>query len=160
MKQSVNELIERYRDNLFAVAFHMCKNAADADDIVQETFLQYYLSGKNFDNEQHIRSWLIRVAINKAKNVNHSFWRQHKVPLEEYMETLVFETPEDGELFETVMNLPDKYRIVIHLYYYEDFSIREIAKTLRLTENTIKVRLMRGRKMLREVLKEEWNYDE
>ena len=58
------------------------------------------------------------------------------------------------------MNLPDKYRIVIHLYYYEDFSIREIAKTLRLTENTIKVRLMRGRKMLREVLKEEWNYDE
>ncbi len=76
------------------------------------------------------------------------------------METLVFETPEDGELFETVMNLPDKYRIVIHLYYYEDFSIREIAKTLRLTENTIKVRLMRGRKMLREVLKEEWNYDE
>ncbi len=160
MKQSVNELIERYRDNLFAVAFHMCKNAADADDIVQETFLQYYLSGKNFDNEQHIRSWLIRVAINKAKNINHSFWRQHKVPLEEYMETLVFETPEDGELFETVMNLPDKYRIVIHLYYYEDFSIREIAKTLRLTENTIKVRLMRGRKMLREVLKEEWNYDE
>ncbi len=160
MKQSVNELIERYSDNLFAVAFHMCKNAADADDIVQETFLQYYLSGKNFDNEQHIRSWLIRVAINKAKNVNHSFWRQHKVPLEEYMETLVFETPEDGELFETVMNLPDKYRIVIHLYYYEDFSIREIAKTLRLTENTIKVRLMRGRKMLREVLKEEWNYDE
>ena len=160
MKQSVNELIERYSDNLFAVAFHMCKNAADADDIVQETFLQYYLSGKKFDNEQHIRSWLIRVAINKAKNVNHSFWRQHKVPLEEYMETLVFETPEDGELFETVMNLPDKYRIVIHLYYYEDFSIREIAKTLRLTENTIKVRLMRGRKMLREVLKEEWNYDE
>ena len=160
MKQSVNELIERYRDNLFAVAFHMCKNAADADDIVQETFLQYYLSGQNFDNEQHIRSWLIRVAINKAKNINHSFWRQHKVPLEEYMETLVFETPEDGELFETVMNLPDKYRIVIHLYYYEDFSIREIAKTLRLTENTIKVRLMRGRKMLREVLKEEWNYDE
>ena len=148
MKQSVNELIERYRDNLFAVAFHMCKNAADADDIVQETFLQYYLSGKNFDNEQHIRSWLIRVAINKAKNINHSFWRQHKVPLEEYMETLVFETPEDGELFETVMNLPDKYRIVIHLYYYEDFSIREIAKTLRLTENTIKVRLMRGRKKI------------
>ena len=120
MKQSINALVQRYRDNLFAVAFNICKNAADADDVVQETFLQYYVTGKNFENEQHIRAWLIRVAINRAKNINHSFWRQHKMPLEDYMETLVFETPEDETLFETVMGLPEKYRIVIHLYYYED----------------------------------------
>ena len=160
MKQPVTGLMERYCDNLFAVAFNVCKNAADADDIVQETFLEYYLTAKNFETEQHIRSWLIRVAINKAKNVNRSFWRQHKVSLEEYMETLVFETPEDEALFETVMSLPDKYRIVIHLYYYEDYSVHEIAKALRLTENNVRVRLMRGRKILREVLKEEWENDE
>ena len=76
MKQPINELVERYRDNLFAVAFHVCKNAADADDVVQDTFLQYYLTGKKFENEQHIRAWLIRVAINRAKNVSRSFWRQ------------------------------------------------------------------------------------
>ena len=122
MKQPINELVERYRDNLFAVAFHVCKNAADADDVVQDTFLQYYLTGKKFENEQHIRAWLIRVAINRAKNVSRSFWRQHKQPLEEYMGTLAFETPQDQELFEAVMGLPEKYRIVIHLYYYEDFS--------------------------------------
>ena len=160
MKQSINALVQRYRDNLFAVAFNICKNAADADDVVQETFLQYYVTGQNFENEQHIRAWLIRVAINRAKNINHSFWREHKMPLEDYMETLVFETPEDETLFETVMGLPEKYRIVIHLYYYEDYSVHEIASALKLTESNVKVRLARGRGMLRDALKEEWDNDE
>ena len=160
MKQLFNELEERYRDNLFAIAFNVCKNAADADDVVQDTFLQYYLTRKKFDNEQHIRAWLIRVAINKAKNINRSFWRQHKRPLEEYIETLVFTAPGDRELFETVMELPEKYRIVIHLYYYEDYSINEIAGVLKLTESNVKVRLLRGRQMLKEALKEEWKNDQ
>lgn len=160
MKQLFNELVERYRDNLFAIAFNVCKNTADADDVVQDTFLQYYLTRKKFDNEQHIRAWLIRVAINKAKNINRSFWRQHKRPLEEYIETLVFTAPGDRELFETVMELPEKYRIVIHLYYYEDYSINEIAGVLKLTESNVKVRLLRGRQMLKEALKEEWENDQ
>ena len=157
MKQTVEELAERYRDNLFAVAFHVCKNAADADDIVQETFLQYYVAKKEFDSEAHIRAWLIRVA---AKNVNRSFWRQHKVPLEEYMESLVFETQKEETLFETVMKLPQKYRIIIHLYYYEDYSVREIGEILSLKESNVKVRLSRGRKLLKEALKEDWDDDE
>ncbi len=160
MKQPTEELIGRYRDNLFSAAFQVCKNAADADDIVQETFLQYHVTKKEFDDEQHIRAWLIRVAVNKAKNVNRSFWRQHKVPLEEYMETLVFETPKEEELFETVMKLPQKYRIVIHLYYYESYSVREIAGILKLSESNVKVRLTRGRKLLRQALKEDWEDDE
>ena len=160
MKQLIKDLVERYQDNLFAVAFNVCKNAADADDIVQETFMQYYLANKEFDSEQHIRAWLIRVTINKAKNVTRSFWRQHKVSLEEYMETLAFETQKDSELFETVMNLPQKYRIVIHLYYYEEYSVHEIAGLLKLTESNVKARLSRGRNMLRQVLKEEWRDDE
>ncbi len=160
MRQTIEELTERYRDNLFAAAFNVCKNAADADDIVQETFLQYYVTKKEFDSEQHIRAWLLRVAINKAKNVNHTFWRKNKVPLEDYMETLAFETPQEETLFETVMRLPEKYRIIIHLYYYEDYSILEIAKVLKLTQSNVKVRLSRGRKLLKEVLKEDWEDDE
>ena len=120
MRQSVQELFEKYQNNLYAVAFNICKNAEDAKDIVQETFIQYYSLRKEFDNEQHIRAWLIRVAINKAKNINRSFWRKNKRPLEDYMESLTFETPESEELFETVMALPEKLRIVIHLLYYED----------------------------------------
>ncbi len=159
MRQTVEELSESYRDHVFAAAFSVCKNAADADDIVQETFLQYYTLQKEFDSEQHIRAWLIRVAVNKAKNVNLSFWRRNKVALEEYMETLAFETPHDETLFETVMSLPEKYRIIIHLYYYEDYSVREIASVLRLTESNVKVRLSRGRKLLKKALKEEWEDD-
>lgn len=159
MEQSMKELVERYRDNLFAIAFNICKNAADSDDIVQETFVQYYLTKQKFESEQHIRAWLIRVAINKAKNVTRTFWRQHKVPLEEYMETLVFEAPEDEALFETVMALPKKYRLVIHLYYYEEYSVHEIAAALKLTESNVKVRLSRARGMLKEQLKEGWDGD-
>ena len=160
MKPSVKELFEQYRNNLYAAAFNICGNAADAEDVVQDTFIQYYLLKKEFDNEQHIRAWLIRVAINKAKNTNRTFWRRNKVPLEDYMETLTFETLESGELFETVMKLPRKYRIVIHLFYYEDYTVHEIADILRITESNVKVRLSRGRVMLKEKLREVWEDDE
>ena len=157
MKQTVQELVALYQNNLFAAAFNVCKNAQDAEDIVQDTFIRYYTLNKEFDNEQHIRAWLLRVAINRAKNANHTFWRRNKLSLEDYMETLTFETPQSENLFETVMQLPEKYRIVIHLYYYEDYSVREIANILRLSESNVKVRLSRGRSLLKEVLKEEWD---
>lgn len=160
MKQPIQELIEQYRENLFAVAFNICKNAEDAEDIVQDTFIQYYTAKKEFDSEQHIRAWLIRVTINKAKNVNHTFWRRNKLSLEDYMESLTFETPESEGLFEAVMKLPEKYRIVIHLFYYEDYTVSEIAGILKLSESNVKVRLTRGRRMLKDTLKEEWNDDE
>lgn len=160
MKQSVQELVALYRNNLFAAAFHICKNAQDAEDVVQDTFIQYYTIKKEFDNEQHIRAWLIRVAINKAKNASRSFWRRNRLPFEDYMETLVFETPESADLFEVVMKLPEKYRIVIHLFYYEDYTVSEIANILKLSESNVKVRLSRGRGLLRNALKEGWDDDE
>lgn len=160
MRPSTQELVDRYRNNLYAVAFNVCKNAQDAEDVVQDTFIQYYSTRKQFETEQHVRAWLIRVAINKAKNVNNSFWRKNKVPLEEYMETLAFETKESAELFETVMRLPEKYRIAIHLFYYEDYTTNEIAEILKISVSNVKVRLSRGRSLLKETLKEEWEYDE
>lgn len=149
MKIEAELLADRYKNHLFAAAFHICKNAADAEDAVQETFLQYLITETQFENEQHIRAWLIRVAINKAKDISRSLWRNKSVPLEDYMAELTFETPESEILFEQVMRMPEKYRIVIHLFYYEDYSVREIAGILNLTENNVKVRLNRGRKLLR-----------
>lgn len=125
MRQSLHELAAMYQDNLFAVAFNICRNAQDAEDVIQDTFVQYYTTEKDFENEQHIRAWLIRVAVNKAKNVTRTFWRRNKLSIEDYMQTLTFETPESENLFETVMRLPEKYRIVIHLYYYEAMANRE-----------------------------------
>ena len=159
MRQPVQELAASYQGSLFAAAFNVCRNAQDAEDIVQDTFVQYYTTKKEFESEQHIRAWLMRVAVNKAKNINRTFWRRNKISIEEYMETLVFETPAAETLFETVMQLPDKYRIVIHLYYYEEYAVREIAQILKLSESNVKIRLSRGRAMLKETLKEEWDDD-
>lgn len=148
-----------YQDNLFAVAFNICQNTQDAEDVIQDTFVQYYTTKKEFENEQHIRAWLLRVVINKAKNVTRTFWRRNKISIEDYMETLTFDTPESETLFETVMQLPEKYRIAIHLYYYEDYAVREIADILKLSESNVKTRLSRGRAMLKKELKEEWDDD-
>lgn len=160
MRQPLQELIECYQGSLYAAAFSVCRNQMDAEDVVQETFVQYYTSKKEFEDRMHIRAWLLRVVINKAKNVNRTFWRRNKRSLEEYMETLPFEDSESRDLFEEVMKLPEKYRIVIHLFYYEDYSVREIAGILKLSESNVKTRLSRGREMLRNVLKEAWENDE
>ena len=132
----------------------------DAEAAVQETFVQYYTSRKEFENEQHIRAWLLRVVINKAKNINRTFWKKNKCSLEDYMENLSFSDSQSRNLFEEVMKLPDKYRIVIHLFYYEDYLVREIAEILKLSESNVKVRLSRGRALLKDSLKEEWENDE
>lgn len=160
MNLPVETLIEKYRNNIYAVAFNICKNPHDAEDVVQDTFIEYLSCKKEFQSEQHIRSWLIRVAINKAKNKNKSFFKRNSVPLEDYIQTLTFETEESSEIFEAVMKLPEKYRIVIHLFYYEDYSVNEIAQILKVTQNNVKVRLSRARLLLKSTLKEAWNDDE
>ena len=157
MRMETQALAEAYRDRLFAAAFQACKNAADAEDAAQEALLRYHVSEKQFESGEHIRAWLIRVAINCAKNASHSFWRRNTVPLEDYMETLEFDSGESREIFEAVMGLPEKYRLVIHLYYYEDYTVAEIAGILGLTQSNVKVRLNRGRKLLKPTLQEVWD---
>ena len=160
MRQPVQQLIERYQNSLYAAAFNTCQNQMDAEDVVQETFVQYYTSRKEFESGQHIRAWLLRVVINKARNINRTFWKKNKCSLEDYIETLTFPDSQSRDLFEEVMKLPDKYRIVIHLFYYEDYSVKEIAEILKLSQSNVKVRLSRARALLKESLKGEWNYDE
>ena len=164
MREPIEDLINEYQRNLFAAAFSICKNAEDANDVVQETFIQYYTSKKEFDDKQHLKAWLIRVAINKSKDMTRSFWRRNKSDLSPE------ELPEEGNenrmdpvemrLFDEVMRLPEKIRIVIHLHYYEELSVREIAQVLMATEGAVKMRLSRGRKMLKASLQEEWSDDE
>ena len=160
MRLDTHQLFETYRQNIFAAAFNVCKNADDAEDVMQETFLRYHRVNKQFESEQHIKAWLLRVAINGAKDVWRAGRRRNEVPLEDYMETLPFDSPESSALFEAVMALPANYRSVIHLFYYEDYTVQEIADILHLTQSNVKVRLNRGRAMLKQTLKEDWNDDE
>ena len=157
MRMETQALAETYRDRLFAAAFQVCGNAADAEDAAQEALLRYHISEKQFESVQHIRAWLLRVAINCAKNVNRSFFRRNTVPLEDYMDSLEFDSGESREIFREVMNLPETYRLVIHLYYYEDYSVAEIGRILGLTESNVKVRLSRGRQLLKKALQEVWD---
>lgn len=160
MRQPVEMLIEQYKNNIYAIAFNVCQNTQDAEDVVQDTFIQYISIKKEFETETHIRAWLIRVAINKAKNKTISFFRRNTLPLEDYTATLTFESADSSELFEAVMKLPEKYRVVIHLFYYEDYSVNEIADIQKISVSNAKTRLSRGRMLLKEMLKEAWEDDE
>ena len=160
MRLSVDEAFHRFGDRTFSAAFSVCRNHADADDAVQDTFIKYHSMGLDYESEEHIRAWLVRVAVNRAKDIAGSFWHRNRVDWEAYMDELPFESEEDRGLFEAVMRLPDKYRIVIHLFYYEEYAVSEIAKILRLREGTVKSQLNRGRKLLKTMLEEEWNRDE
>ena len=111
MRMETQALAETYRDRLFAAAFQVCGNAADAEDAAQEALLRYHISEKQFESEQHIRAWLLRVAINCAKNVSRSFFRRNTVPLEDYMDSLEFDSGESRQIFREVMKLPEKYRL-------------------------------------------------
>lgn len=155
MRQSLEELIEAYQKSLYAAAFNICRNTDDANDVVQDTFIQYYTTKKQFQDEEHLKAWLLRVAINRAKDISRSFWKKNRLSIEDYADVVPFESREETGLFEAVMRLPEKYREVIHLYYYEDLSIKETARILRITEGSVKMRLSRGRSFLRDVFKEE-----
>lgn len=157
MRQPLEILINQYQRNLYLAAYNICKNAEDANDAVQDTFIQYYRSSIEFNDEGHLRAWLLRVVINKAKNIVTSFWNRNRTSLEtEDIESqIAFENQAESELYEEVMRLPEKIRIVIHLFYYEELSLKEISGVLKISEGAVKMRLSRGRSMLRDVLKEE-----
>lgn len=155
MRLSVDEAFRRYGDRVFSAAFSVCRNREDADDAVQDTFLKYYTRNQDYADETHLKAWLLRVAINRARDITGAFWRRNRVSWEEYMDELEFVQPEDRTLFQAVMGLPKKYRLVIHLFYYEEYSVEEISSMLHSSRGTVKSQLSRGRKLLKSMLAED-----
>ena len=151
--------VEQYANDIYRVAFCYCRNKSDAEDIVQNVFLKLLQTEQQFQDELHKKKWLFRVAANHAKDFCTSSWKQKVVSMESIMnETgLYMETKETSRLYEAVMSLSSKYRPVVHLYYYEDYSVKEIAEILNMKETTIQTRLMRARQKLKDMLKEDWH---
>lgn len=147
-------IYQKYKHTVFGIAFNYTKNNSDANDIVQDVFIKYYINEKCFNGDEHIKAWIIRVTVNACKKHLLSSWMKKIVPLDE---TIPFENKADSELFEAVMSLPKDYRLVLHLHYYVGYSISEMASVIRAKESTIKVRLMRARQKLKNKLKEEWS---
>ena len=155
MRLTVEDAFQKYGDRVFSAAFSILRNREDADDVVQDTFLKYHMAQIQYMDEPHLKAWLLRVAINRARDITSAFWRKNRVSWEEYMDELEFAQPEDRSLFQSVMSLPEKYRLVLHLYYYEECSIKEIASLLHTGEGTTKSRLSRGRALLKTMLTED-----
>ncbi len=154
-QRNIIETIERYSDTIFKVALSYTKDKATAEDILQDVLIKYMTDNTEFHEEEHKKAWLLRVTINECKKFFRSIWNVRKIPLEDIY---TFEKPERHAVFFAVMELPIKYRIVIHLFYYEEMSIKEISNILKMNENTIMSRLHRGRKILKEVLEVEYEY--
>ncbi len=150
------EVCEKYFDSIYRLVLCRTKNRDIADDVTQDVFYKYITADKAFESDEHIKAWLIRVAINCTNSYFTSSWFKKTEPLDENM---VFETKEKSDVYYAVAELPIKYRTVIHLFYYEDFSVSQIANTLGLKEATVKTQLKRGRDMLHDKLKGGYDYD-
>lgn len=152
--------VERHQDMVYRVALHSLGTPQDADDAVQEVFLRLYQRAEPFDSPEHLRRWLLRVTLNYCRDVLKSPWHRRRVSLESLPELPAFQREEERVLYQTVMSLPEKYRTVLDLFYYEELSVREIAGLLHIEVSAVTTRLSRARGKLKDALGEGWSDDE
>lgn len=154
-EREYEEIASKYMNAIYKVAINACKNKADAEDVVQNTFIKLWKQDKEFKDEEHVRKWLIRVAINECNSLFRTPWKKRVVSLDE-VEGISFSTPEKTELFYALQKLNQKEREIVHLYYYEEYGIREISEIMEMSETAVQTRLYRARNKLREELKGGW----
>lgn len=150
-----NDAFERlaraHGDAIFRVAFHALGNRADAEDVSQTVLLKLYQTDKSFAGDDHAKHWLIRVTVNECRKLLRTPWRKRILPLEDYDGPTP--APEDhSDVLAAVMALEPKYRLCVYLYYYEDWSVREVARALDAKESTVQTRLARAREQLKQTL--------
>lgn len=150
---NLKEVFERQHRRIYRIAMLMLQNEADAEDAVQNIFIKYYEKSIEFRDDEHENAWFITVTRNYCTDVLKSYWKKQvdmgnipDTPIEEY---------EEGELITHVMKLPEKYRDVIYLYYYEEYSVREISNMLDRKESTIQTQLSAARQKLKKILEKE-----
>ena len=153
-EQELTRLVEKFSGTVYRAAYCCLRNSADADDITQDTFLALYTSGVEFTGDEHIKAWLLRVALNRCRNVLRSLRYRTTVPLEEVGE-LSAQPERHDSLLPVIMKLKPKHRIVLYMFYYEDMPAAEIAQALGISENTVYKRLERGRNLLKMNLEED-----
>lgn len=151
-EQEVNRAIEQYSDTVRRLCMIYMKNYADTEDIFQTVFLKYVLSSLSFESEEHEKAWLIRVTVNACKDVLKSFFRRRTVSLDEVMEPSAELPPDHRDVLEAVFSLPQKYRDVVYLHYFEDYTAPQISHVLGKNVNTVYTLLTRSKQMLREKL--------
>lgn len=157
-KRETEEAVRLFAGTVYGIAVSHTASRNDADDVFQETFLAFHCSGKRFADNEHRKAWLIRTAVNMARRITAGKWRK-AVQLDENTpaERFEFRTDEQNDIADAVRSLPDKYRTVVWLHYFEDMSVKQLAAALGIRESTAKSRLMRARGMLSGILGKEWS---
>lgn len=156
VNRRAEELLDKYGTCVLRLAYSYLHNRSDAEDILQDTLIQFLKTAPALDSPEHEKAWLLRVAANLSKNrIGYNRLRSW----DELNEELVAEEREDlSFVWEAVKSLPDQYREVIHLFYHEGYSTAQIAKILGRKESTVRSDLRRGREKLKDVLKEAYDF--
>lgn len=144
--QYLEKMVEKYSNMIYRLALIRTKTKENSEDVYQEVFLRLAKKMPDFKSEEHERAWLIKVTINCSKNLlNSKFFRNTA----ELKEDIPFETEEKHNIYYSVQKLPIKYKTIVHLYYYENYKIKEISEILKMKENTVKSCLARAREKLK-----------
>ena len=155
-KERLEQIFRDYYQLIYRVAFSQVKNHADAEDITQEVFLKIIRHDMRYQSMEHERAWIVRVTINLCRDLLKSKWHKTSVSMEEVSDAQRGScenfTEIQDDMMWAVLQLPEKYRNCLYLFYYEDYSIKEIAQSLEMPENTVKTNLKRGRQALKEFL--------
>ena len=153
-KQIYTEAVRRNSQRVYLLALSFTRQRQDAEDVMQTVFLKLWKHPIDFTDETHMDKWLTKVTVNESRSLLRARARD-PISIEE-LETLgaVAEQPEERELIAAVMQLPEPLRAVIHLHYYEDLPVKEIAALLSISQAAVKMRLVRGRNLLKSELVE------
>jgi RNA polymerase sigma-70 factor (ECF subfamily) len=154
--KEIAEIYTRHSKTVYRVCFAYMKNPADTEDAVQDTFFQLIKSGPAFESEEHEKAWLIRTASNICKDVLRHWWRRRE-NIEDFHDLQSPEEIETDDVFQAVMDLPDKYKAVVYLYYYEGYTSVEIAGILKKPQSTVRYYLHDARAILKERLGDDFN---
>ena len=146
---SKKDLTKKYFNTVYRLALSRTRDKSYADDVTQEVFVRFLKTNKNFESEEHIKAWLIKITINCSKDIFLNTWFKKTTSLSEVKEEITFDDDDKTDIYYAVMSLPQKYRTVIHLFYYEDYSISDISKSLNIKESTVKSQLHRAREILK-----------
>lgn len=154
-EQEFHQIADRHLDMVYRLALNWLRSPADAEDAAQNAMLRLWQTDTQFQGEDHLKHWLVRVTVNECKRIALHPWRKRSLPLDEAVGEPVFDDPDRGELFRAVMDLPEAYRVPLYLYYYEGYSVSEVGELLGLKAATVETRLGRARAQLKTMLTEE-----
>ena len=144
-------LVNKYINTVFRIALNYLKNKADAEDVCQNVFLALLTEKKDFQSDDHLRNWLVRVTVNECKKQLRSPWHRRE-SLSDHIPSIPFADPQHSDLYYSVMALPVHYRVPLYLHYYEGYSTEEIGNILSLPGTTVRTRLRRARGLLQKEL--------